>query len=309
MGKELELEDDNLNALDVVDNAENEPKEESVEAISGEEISDNDLNDIASMLVDGKPVLSDEDDSRDEDDDGETEEGKPEWYKTVRQQNRELKRKLKDAERQLKRSAQAGDQEKVVEAEELGPRPELFDFDGDTDAFSEAHELWLLKKIEIDKKKEDAKKAEEQKQAAWSQKLASYNQKKERVVKNLPEYADAEEEVHAIVGVNGLGAIIDLCDKPEAVVFALSKKPEKMQAFKKLLQENPIAFSYHLAKFESTISYGESRSSTTKQPPQPHSRIKSESGSKMGDELARLQEEAIKTGDWSKYFAAKHKNR
>lgn len=218
----------------------------------------------------------------------------PEWVKDVRKQNRELKRRVKELEKQ-----------NVVETAqtvELGPKPKIGDdgIDYDESKHEAALDEWYEKKREVDTQKAEAQAQEEQKQKQWQGVLDSYEEKKTALKANDYEYA--EDNVKEVLSVTQQGIILQGADNPAAMVYALGTNPKKAEELASI--KDPVKFAVAMAKLETGMKVTRRKAAT--KPEKKVNGIGSVAGS-TDKQLEKLEAQAEKTGDRSKVLAYKRK--
>lgn len=287
------------------DEIQDEELETDVSDETEEETVDDDTDD------DGEDLVSEDDDQEDvEDDDEEDDEGdalvinldgeEDEEEDTIpirllRQANRDQKKRIRELEKQLE------EQETPDDAQELGDKPTLEDFDYDQEKHAEALIEWNDRKRELDAKKEaDTKKAEEAKEAYQNRFDAYQKAKAELKAKDFDEAEDVARENLSVVQQS---VIIAHAKRPELVIYALGKNPEKAADLAK--EEDPIAFAFKVAQLEANMKV------TGTKKPKPEKRLKGgapqpQVGSKKLDAAFK---EAQKTGDFTKYQQLKRQKK
>lgn len=224
------------------------------------------------------------------DDEPEAKEGPaPTWVKELRQQNRELKRKLKE----LETVAQP-------RAPELGPKPTLEACDYDADKFEAELLSWNARKAKADEEAQKRKQAAEQSEKEWQGRLQTYSQQKAAL--KVRDFDDAEDAVREVLNTIQQGIILQAADDPAKLVYALGRNPSK--AAELAAERDPVRFAAKVAKMEVQLKV------TTRKPAvQPESRPTG-SGTPPATSSARLEKlkaDAERTGDFTQYFAAKRK--
>jgi hypothetical protein len=212
----------------------------------------------------------------------------PEWVRELRKTNREKERRIRELEAKL--SATTTEIKPVVT---LGPKPKLEDYDYDSDRFEQAIDQWHDRKREHDREAEQALQSEQQQQKAWQAKLDDYGKSKAEL--KVRDYEDAEETVQQILNVTQQGVVLQGCDNPALVVYALGKNPKKTAELAKLT--DPVKFAFAVAKLEKELKVTNRRAA-----PAPE-RVVSGTGRSSGavdSTLERLREEAARTGNMTK---------
>jgi hypothetical protein len=212
----------------------------------------------------------------------------PEWVRELRKTNREKERRIRELEAKL--SATTTEIKPVVT---LGPKPKLEEYDYDADRFEQAIDQWHDRKREHDREAEQALQSEQQQQKAWQAKLDDYGKAKAEL--KVRDYEDAEETVQQILNVTQQGVVLQGCDNPALVVYALGKNPKKTAELAKLT--DPVKFAFAVAKLEKELKVTNRRAA-----PAPE-RVVSGTGRSSGavdSTLERLREEAARTGNMTK---------
>lgn len=212
----------------------------------------------------------------------------PEWVRELRKTNREKERRIRELEAKL--SATTTEIKPVVT---LGPKPKLENFDYDTELFEQAIDQWFDRKREHDREVELSTQSEQQQQQAWQSKLDNYG--KARAELKVRDYEDAEETVQQLLNITQQGVVLQGCDNPALVVYALGKNPTKTAELAKLT--DPVKFAFAVAKLEKELKVTNRRAA-----PSPE-RVVSGTGRSSGavdSTLERLREEAARTGNMTK---------
>ena len=212
----------------------------------------------------------------------------PEWVRELRKTNREKERRIRELEAKL--SATTTEIKPVVT---LGPKPKLEDHDYDADRYEQAIDQWHERKREHDREAEKALQSEQQQQKAWQTKLDDYGKAKAEL--KVRDYEDAEEAVQQILSITQQGVVLQGCDNPALVVYALGKNPKKAAELAALT--DPVKFAFAVAKLEKELKVTNRRAA-----PAPE-RVVSGTGRSSGavdSTLERLREEAARTGNMTK---------
>ena len=210
----------------------------------------------------------------------------PEWVKKVREQNRELTRRLRELEAQKQPEAQ------------LPPKPRLEDFDYDADAHDVALDKWYQLKTAHDKKVEEKNKIEQEQQKQWVAKVETYEKAKTEL--KVSDYQDAEETVKDFLNEPQQAMILNVAKEPAKLVYALGKNPAKAKELANITDLG--VFAYKLGELESKLKV-----TTTRTPPAPERTVTGGTGGVSNSaRLDSLLEKARKTGDYSAYYAAKN---
>ena len=221
----------------------------------------------------------------------------PEWVRELRKTNREKERRIRELEAKL--SATTTEIKPVVT---LGPKPKLEEYDYDADRYEQAIDQWHDRKRVHDREADAALQSEQQQQQAWQAKLNDYGKAKAEL--KVRDYEDAEETVQQLLNVTQQGVLLNGCDNPALVVYALGKNPKKTAELAKLT--DPVKFAFAVAKLEKELKVTNRRAA-----PAPE-RVVSGTGRSSGavdSTLERLREEAARTGNMTKVIAYRAQKR
>lgn len=275
---------------DILDD--NEDYQEDIEQVKDDEVID-DKQDIDEDSQDDADDSEGQDDSADDDvlafsfdDDGEGEsdpfkgQEAPEWVKKVREENRELKRQLK----------QRGSQPEQVQA--LREKPTLDAHDYDSDAYEQDVQQWFT-----EKQQHDAKVQAET--AKYQQYHERYKADVDAIKAKAPDYDEIELSVIDVLSEKHQGLLQMAADNPARIVYALGKNsPAQLEKLSKL---DEVQFVKQIALMEQQMSSKGKSRNPNKPKPKTH---ELEGGAGGGDtQLAKLEAEAAKTGDRSKIHA------
>lgn len=214
-------------------------------------------------------------------DDDEPPEEAPSWVKRVREQNRDLKKRLKELEKA----------QPVKAAPPLRPKPTLEAADYDSERFEKDLASWYEEKNAHDASEAKKREAEQKQQRAWQDKVSRYETLKGELKASDKE--DAEEAVKDAFDATKQGIIIQGAKNPALVVYALGKNPARLAELAEIT--DPVVFAFEVARLETEI-----KMRPRKAPPKPERSIKSGTGTMSGaldKTLERLEAEAAKTGD------------
>lgn len=227
----------------------------------------------------------------------------PNWVTNLRKKARELEKENK------RLRATAGTQK--VPAVFNKKKPELSDFEFDSEQYEEAYSDWLDEKrsyeAEIEELNRKKKEESDKIQQNWENKLTAYRASAEDFSKNnnIEDYGEAEETVSGILTEQQAAIIVQGSSKPETVIYGLYRN-------RKLLEEmaainDPIDFSFAISKVEDKIKM---KGRKPKSDPEKRVNDSGQSRELAGDRnLEKLRAEAEKTGNYSKVRAYKQKLR
>jgi hypothetical protein len=216
----------------------------------------------------------------------------PEWVRELRKKNREDQKRIRELEARLA-------QQQAPQT--LGKKPELDEFDYDTQRYEAALADWFEKKRSYDSKLEAQKRAEEEQAQAWQSKLESYAES--RTSLKVKDFEDAESSVAEQFNVTQQGVVIQGAENPALVIYALGKNPKKLKELASIA--DPVKFAFAIAKLETQLKV------TGKRPPPPEKIVGGTAPIRgaVDSTLDRLRADAERTGDYSKVFAYKKQKR
>lgn len=219
----------------------------------------------------------------------------PDWVRELRKKNREDQKRIKELEAKL---AQQQPQAQVT----LGKKPELDDFDYDTQKYETALTDWFEKKRAYESQQEQARKSEQEQQEAWQSKLESYSQAKTQL--KVKDFEDAEATVSEAFNMTQQGVVLQGAENPALLVYALGKNPKKLKELSSIT--DPVKFAFAIAKLETQLKV-----SNKKPAPPPEKTVGGTAPIRgaVDSTLERLRADAERTGDYSKVFAYKKQKR
>ena len=226
---------------------------------------------------------------------GDEEDEKPEAesnvLRTVRQKEREARKRIKELEKQVEEQA-------ASKAVELGPKPTLADCDYDDARFEAELIAYTSRKTEVAQREQAEKSKQEAIQAAFDAKVQSYQAAKTSL--GYKDFGESESVVTDTLSVTQQGVIVDVANDPANFIYALGKYPGKAEELAKIT--NHVHLAAAIARMESKMTVTGKKSK-----PAPEKRIKSAGGVGVSGEkkLEQLRAEAEKTNDYSKVNAYK----
>lgn len=221
----------------------------------------------------------------------------PQWVKDLRKEHRETVRKLRTLEAEkADREAKAGQQKQS----ELGEKPTLASCDYDEEVYEPKLADWYKRKSEIEARERDAQAQAERQNQEWQAKLEAH--KKAASALRVSDYEEASEAVkEAFSDIQY--AIMHEADNSAVLEYAIGKRPAKVKELAAIT--NPIKFAMALAKLETQV-----KTTAKKTAPAPETRVRASApvSGAVDSKLAKLMEEADRTGDRTK-VAAYHRER
>lgn len=220
----------------------------------------------------------------------------PEWVRDLRKQYREEKRRNKELQEQL--AATTG----ATKVAELGQKPTLEAADYDTERYEKELAAWYDRKRKHDEA-EAARQAEaETAEREWKQKLEGYQSAKATL--KVRDYDDAEEVVQDAFNVTQQGMILQGAENPALLVYALGKNPKRAKELASI--KDPVKFAFAVARLETQLKVTKRKASSK---PEPTISGTGRPSGSVDNTLERLRTEAEKTGDYSKVYAYKQRQK
>jgi len=220
----------------------------------------------------------------------------PEWVRDLRKQYRDEKRRNKELQEQL--AATTG----ATKVAELGQKPTLEAADYDTERYEKELAAWYDRKRKHDEA-EAARQAEaETAEREWKQKLEGYQSAKATL--KVRDYDDAEEVVQDAFNVTQQGMILQGADNPALLVYALGKNPKRAKELASI--KDPVKFAFAVARLETQLKVTKRKASSK---PEPTISGTGRPSGSVDNTLERLRTEAEKTGDYSKVYAYKQRQK
>jgi hypothetical protein len=220
----------------------------------------------------------------------------PEWVRDLRKQYREEKRRNKELQEQL--AATTG----ATKVAELGQKPTLEAADYDTERYEKELAAWYDRKRKHDEA-EAARQAEaETAEREWKQKLEGYQSAKATL--KVRDYDDAEEVVQDAFTVTQQGMILQGADNPALLVYALGKNPKRAKELASI--KDPVKFAFAVARLETQLKVTKRKASSK---PEPTISGTGRPSGSVDSTLERLRKDAEKSGDYSKVYAYKQRQK
>lgn len=254
--------------------------EDEAEQVLGEEIelTEGDEGD------DEPPVIGFADDAAEEEAD------ETPLVKRLRDQNRELSRKLAKAHRPA--TANDDDPEPAIPARK---KIEDFDYDGDKfDRHNDEREAAILAHAEwkARESQRDAKRRE-------SDESLSRTVEQQRKALGVTDYEQQSEKVKNALSDTQLAILVNGVENPARMIYALGRSSIRLDQLSS--EDNPVKFAVMLGKLEKEIRV------TKRTPPPAETKVRGATASTAiggtDRELQRLEAEADRTGDRSKVIA------
>ena len=222
----------------------------------------------------------------------EEEQRAPDWVRDLRKSHRELARRNRELEEQVRA------QQPAQAAPTLGTKPTLEGCDYDADRFESELAAWFDRKRKHDAEQQRIQQEQEQQQRSWQEKLSGYAKAKAEL--KVKDYDDAEALVQEQFNVTQQGILLQGLDNPALVVYALGKNPKRAKELASIT--DPVRFAAAAGKLEAQLKV-----TNRPKPPAPP-RVVTGSAPITGtvdSNLDRLRAEADKTGDYTKVIRYK----
>lgn len=230
-------------------------------------------------------------------------ENAPAWVKTLRADQQELKKTIRERDREnreLKQKLEAVTAPKVVP--EL-KKPTMESVDYDEAEYERQFDAYTRQKAEQDAKQREKDAADKAEKDAWAAKVEAYRTAKTAL--KVKDYDEAEAEAMALLSETQQGIIVDGAENAALLVYALGKNPEQAKQLASI--KNPVKFAFAVAKLETKL-----KATPRKAPPAAESTVRgsgSISSTSGNSELARLEAAADKSGDRTAVIAYRRKMR
>ncbi|MEN9885617.1 MAG: Ralstonia phage [Pseudomonadota bacterium] len=224
-------------------------------------------------------------------------------FAEMRTANRRLERESRELRARL--DALESGQVAPKQLEPLGPEPKIDDddigFDGEK--YAEKLKAYLGRKAEHDAKQRQAEEAQKAQQAEWAKRVEEYRGKAANLKK--PDFEDAEAEVQKSLSVVQQGILLKH-PKAEVLVYVLGKHPGRAKKLAAIA--DPVDFAYAVKDLEKEVAVTARKKGESLPPPSDTPVRGKVTGKSVGAaSLEQLREQARRTGDYSRYHAAKAK--
>jgi hypothetical protein len=283
--------DQNTEELELDDETAPTPEELAAQQALLDQQAEDDDSPVVITLGDAPPPGA-----SDEEEDDET---APDWVKEVRKTNRELNRKLREQELELKQ-LKAPKPQQEPDAPTLGTKPTLESSDYDEEAFEAALTKWHDDKRKVDEYKTTKQREQQQREEENQKVLQSYQAASQKL--KVPDFKEAEQLVSITLSDVQKALILEGSANPATLVYALGTSPEKLKELAAIT--NPLKFTFAVAKLEEKVKV----TKRTDKPAPESGTPRTGSTSRVGGvdkELERLEAEAERTGDRTKIQAYK----
>ena len=171
-------------------------------------------------------------------------------------------------------------------------------YDYDTDKYETALTSWYDRKRKADEKAARDKAEAEKAEKSWAERLEAYQESKASF--KADDFDEAEATVLEVLDQTQQGIIIHGATDPTLLIYAMGKNEAKAKEIAEI--KDPVKFAFAIAKLEATLKV-----STKKPATQPEGKIvgNARPSGTVDSTLARLREEANRTGDYTKVMAYK----
>jgi len=224
-------------------------------------------------------------------------ENAPGWVRTLRADQKELRKRTRELEQENRELKQKQEQQQAPKDEPVLKKPTLESVDYDEAEYERQFEAYNQAKAKLDAKQREKAAAEQAEKDAWQAKLNAYNTTKTAL--KVADFEDAEAEVTASLNQTQLAIIVNGADNSALLIYALGKAPAKVKELASI--KDPVKFAFAVAKLETQV-----KATPRKAPPAAESSVRgsgSASSASSNSELTRLEAEAERTGDRSKVVA------
>lgn len=221
----------------------------------------------------------------------------PEWVRTLRQNDREKSREIRELRSKLEAAAAP------AKAVDVVAKPTLEGCDYEEDVYESKLTAWHEQQVAQREAKREQEQAEQKAKDEWQAQLDNHS--KAKAALKVQDYQDAEENAVEILSVIQQGIIVTGAKNSAAVLYALGKNPSKAKELASIT--NPVKFAFAVAELESQLKV-----TPRKAPPVPERQVRGTTSVAIGAgdaELERLRADAEKTGDLSKVLAYKKQKR
>lgn len=263
--------------------AKNEPEVAIILPTEGETVETETEGELSVTIEGASPALGEDDDNA------------ADWVKELRRNQRELTRRNRELEDQLKIS-------QPKQLVELGPKPTLEGCNYEEEKFETALTSWH----EAKRKQADAA-AEAEAEVVKSKndwQTIQANHRTAAVALKVRDYDAAEDVAKDTLSVVQQGIILQGATNSALVIYALGTNPTKARELASI--KDPIKFAFAVAQLETKLKL-----SPTK-PPAPEKIVRT-GGAPLSNasekHLDKLRADATKTGDYTKVVAYKRQLR
>ena len=223
----------------------------------------------------------------------EAEAAAPDWVRDLRKQQRELVKRNRELEEQLKTT-----QTKPA-MQAVGAKPTLEACDYDAERYETEIAAWFERKRAADAEQARIQREQEEAQKSWQEKLTGYAKAKADL--KVRDYDDAEALVQEQFNVTQQGILLQGLDNPALVVYALGKNPKRAKELASIT--DPVRFAAAAGKLEAQLKVTNRKPSAA--PERTVSNNTAPVSGAVDSNLDRLRSEAEKTGDYTKVMAYK----
>ena len=220
----------------------------------------------------------------------------PAWVKDLRKEHREAQRRIRELEAERAAGAQA-----VQQAPALGEKPTLAACDYDESEYESKLQAWHQKKSEVEAAQRAVKDQEAREQQEWANQLTAHETQKKAL--KVPDYDEAEDVVLGTFSPVQQAILVKGASNSALLAYAIGKNPAKAKALAAI--KDPVKFAFELGRLETQV-----KTAPKKTAPAPETRVRASApvSGAVDSKLAKLMEEAERTGDRTK-VAAYHRER
>ena len=294
--------DDDL-AEELIQENDDDASGEQVEVVEAKD-ADAQLEEAASESADTDDGISvsigDEEAEASED---ENKRAAPEWVRDLRKSNREKDRRIRELEQQVSKGAQ------TPAAVVVGEKPKLVEFASSEEIaeYEAKLESWHDRKRQADEQQRQRAQAEEQERTHWQGRLDAVS--KAASALKAPDHDDAAMTFEDTFSVVQQGIIMSGPKDPQQSALLRYALGTNQRLAKELSSiTNPVQFAWAAAEMGTKMKV-----TARKSVPAPERRVSgggSSAAHVVADAaIAKLEAEARRTGDFTKVFEAKRKQR
>lgn len=221
----------------------------------------------------------------------------PDWVRDLRRANREKDRRIRELEAAIQAPRQQAQQPLPV-----GERPKLADFDFDEDRHADALAAWATRKAQAEQQQRQRELEAQQEQQRWQARLNAVNNAGASL--KVSGHEEAQEAFEDTFSIMQQAMVLNGFDDPKdsaLMRIALGKNPAKAKQLAAIA--DPVKFAIAIGELRTKMKATPKK--TAPAPDQPVRSPGAGAGVVAQGRLNQLHAEAQRTGDYTKYLAAK----